>query len=508
MREVTRDQGSLHSGQPYDSEMLSIHHEHFKYIIMKTKILKYILLSFTLITSSCEDMLDITTRSSITGQNFWQNENDFTPYLFGIYSRYRSHMDNMAFGEDRSEMWKQGYNARFTPYWAQSITPANTADWTTYYGTIGHCNLLLEKIETFPFANTQLKDRIKAETYALRAAVYFYISKIWGDVPLVLKAVVDEHEPLYARTPVNDIFVQINDDISKSLALFPEEGFVDKYRFSKPAVYALLADVKMWSGKVLGGGATDLNAAISAITELQKSGVALLTSAYGNVFDSRKNNEVIFSLYLNRSEYTSGQYINAFLRFDTSAGADNAADLPMSLIGQQAYTLSADALALFKYQADKRIPRTYVPEIMLGVVKNYWPNKFIGTKYADDRIPDSDIIVYRYADMLLLKAEAYAALNQIENARTNLNLVRKRAGIPDFTATDKALVEKEILDERGRELFHEIKRWWDLVRAHRSGVVDIYQYIPNLRGKTTPVYWAVHTNVLAKNDKLVQTEGY
>ena len=475
---------------------------------MRTKILKYSLVLFALSIISCDKILDVTIRSSITGQNYWQNEGDFNPYMTGIYARYRSHMDDMSMGEDRSELWKQGYNARFSSYWAQSITPGNTVDWTSYYGTIGHCNLLLEKIESFPFNSTVNKNRIKAEAYAMRATIYFYLAKIWGDVPLVLKSVENENEPLYPRSPVVEVFTQINADITAALGLFPETDFVDKYRFSKPSVYALLADVKMWSGKVLGGGATDLNAAIAAITEIEKSTAALMTT-YASIFDSRKNSEIIFSLYLNRSEFTSGAYTNAFLRFDTSSGADNALDLPMSLVGQQAYCLSTDALALFaKYPTDKRIARTYIPEIMKGVIKNYWPNKFTGTKYADDRIPDSDFIIYRLSDMLLLKAEAYAALGQIDNALTYLNKVKTRAGIAVYTETNKALVEKEILDERGRELFHENKRWWDLVRAHKSGVVDIYQFIPNLKGKTTPIYWAIHTNVLAKNSKLVQTTGY
>lgn len=475
---------------------------------MKSKLLKYSLIILTLFTISCEDLLDVTIRSSITGENFWQSENDFNPYVTGIYSRFRSHMDNFSYTEDRSEMWKQGYNARFSDYWAQKITPTNTGDWTGYYGTIGHCNLLLEKIEPWNFSNIANKNRLMAEAYALRAATYFLLAKIWGDVPLVLKSVIDENEPLYERSPVAKVFEQINADIEKSLTLFPEAGYVDKYRFSKPAVNALKADVKMWTAKVLGGGAADLNAAIAAITEIETSGVALQAS-YASVFDSRKNNEIIMSVYLNRSEYTSGNYTNCFLRFDTSGSADNASELPMSLIGQQAYCLSTDAMSMFlKNPTDKRIARTYIAEIMKGVTKNYWPNKFIGTKYSDDRIPDSDIIIYRLSDMLLLKAEAYAALGQIDNALTNLNKVRTRAGIPSFTETDKALVEKEILDERGRELFSEMKRWWDLVRAHKSGVVDIYQYIPNLKGKTTPIYWAVHVNIMAKNSKLIQTVGY
>ena len=464
-------------------------------------------MSLMLVPVSCDDILDVDVRSSITGQNFWQSESDFTPFLIGIYARYRSIMSDMDFGEDRSEFWMQGYNARFT-YWSQVIDAGNTRDWTSFYGMIDNCNLLLDKIDEFDFSNPATKDRIKAETYGLRAAMYFYMAKIWGDIPLVLTPTYSENEPLYPRAPVSEVFTQINDDISQALALFPEDGYVDKYRLSKPAVYALLADVKMWTAKVLGGGDADLNAAINAITEVENSGVELLTTEYGDVFDDRKNNEIIFSLYLNRGEFTSGAYNAAFLRFDTSAGADNAEDLPMALAGQQGYALSPEAIALYKWPEDKRIARSYVPEIYDGVVSLYWPNKFIGTRYPDDRIADSDIIIYRLSDMLLLKAEAYAALNQPTEALTYLNRVRDRAGIPDYTETDKALLEREILDERGRELLHELKRWWDLVRAHYSGVIDVYEYVPNLVGKDTPIYWPVHTRVLTLNEKLTQTEGY
>src|SRR5690606_35853382 len=110
--------------------------------------------------------------------------------------------------------------------------------------------------------------------------------------------------------------------------------------------------------------------------------------------------------------------------------------------------------------------------------------------------------------LFLLKAEAFAALGQIDDALLYLNKVRSRANIPAFTAIEKSVVQKEILDERGRELFHEIKRWYDLRRAHALGVVDLYEYLPNLRGKTTPLYWAVNVNMMARNEKLVQTEGY
>lgn len=476
---------------------------------MKIKLIKYSIIIFAITFLSCEDMIDITPRSQITGQVFWKEEGDFAPYLTGIYARYRGHIDYMGFGEDRSEMWSQGYNARFTPYWAHNITEGNTVQWTGYYGTIGHVNLLLEKIQPFEFTNPVLKSRIKAESYAMRAAMYFFLARVWGDVPLVLTSVQDENEPLYPRTPVSQIFEQINRDIEEALELFPEDGYRNKYRWSKPAVYALLADVKMWEATVLEGGSADFTAAIAAIDEVENSGVTLLDN-YRDIFEDSRNDEIIFSFYLDRSEYSSGQYNHALLRYDTSAAADNADTLPLALAGQQGYCISSRGLELIEayYPYDKRIHVTRVPEIFGGVVQNYWPYKFIGTQYADTRIADSDIILYRLSDLLLLKAEAYAALEQPQNALLYLNMVRERSAVPEYTETNKALIQKEILDERGRELFHEIKRWYDLRRAHAMGVIDVYEYIPNLMGKTTPLYWAVHVNMLARNEKLVQTTGY
>ena len=476
---------------------------------MKIKLIKYSMIIFAITFLSCEDMIEINPKSQITGQVFWEEEGDFAPYLTGIYARYRGHIDYMGFGEDRSEMWIQGYNARFTPYWAHNITEGNTVQWTGYYGTIGHVNLLLEKIQPFEFANPVLKSRIEAESYAMRAAMYFFLARVWGDVPLVLTSVQDENEPLYPRTPVSQIFEQINRDIEEALALFPEDGYRNKYRWSKPAVYALLADVKMWEATVLEGGSADFTAAIAAMDEVENSGVTLLGN-YRDIFEDSRNDEIIFSFYLDRSEYSSGNYNNALLRYDTSAAADNADSLPLALAGQQAYCISPRGLELIEayYPDDKRVHVTRVPEIFSGVVQNFWPFKFIGTQYADTRIADSDIILYRLSDLLLLKAEAYAALEQPQNALLYLNMVRERSAVPEYTVTDKALLQKEILDERGRELFHEIKRWYDLRRAHAIGVIDVYDYIPNLQGRTTPLYWPVHVNMLARNEKLVQTPGY
>ena len=78
--------------------------------------------------------------------------------------------------------------------------------------------------------------------------------------------------------------------------------------------------------------------------------------------------------------------------------------------------------------------------------------------------------------MYLFKAEAYAALNQTPQAIIELNRVRDRAKIGTYSgSTNKIAVEKEILNERARELYRERKRWPDLLRFHYGGTIDVYQ---------------------------------
>ena len=136
-------------------------------------------------------------------------------------------------------------------------------------------------------------------------------------------------------------------------------------------------------------------------------------------------------------------------------------------------------------------------------------NKFRGEVFDGVRQYTDDIVVYRWADMLLLRAEAYAAKNEIPMALDALNEVRNRAKIGDYTGPlDQTSVNLAILDERGRELFLELKRWWDLRRFHAGGTIDVYTFVPNLVGKNTPLYWPVSQNVIALNPKVEQTPGY
>lgn len=487
-----------------------------------------------LITAGCKKILEVTPESSITEEIYFKNEGDFEPYVTGIYTHMRGLANNITYGTERSEELVAASNSRFGVAWSQIITPSsgavnynenipNNTNPTTnnWYRGIGHCNLLLERIADFPFSSPDIKKRIVAETFCLRAYLYFHLTRVIGDAPLILQAVTDENVPLLARSPAVDVMKQIQSDLDTAIATFKSinnfsaRTYPSKYRFAYGSAQAMKADAKLWSAKVNGTGTADFNDAIAAITEVEASGVTL-NADFKNVTTVRAaaNPEIILAAFFQRDETSVGANygLNALPFLPIVQGALNLDSLPYaqtSANGQGAYQISPRSRALFTTATDKRIPYTWVTERQSTGPKISWITKYPGTRYADDRISDNDIIIYRLADVFLMKAEAYAGLNNTALAIDYLNRVRARAGISNYTgASTRAAVEREILDERGRELFFENKRWFDLVRFHKGGTINVYTYVPNLMGKTTPLFWPLNTTVLANNSKITQTEGY
>lgn len=472
-----------------------------------------------LLTVGCKKMLEVTPESQITEQVYFRSESDFDPFVNGNYNLIRDLVGATAalqYGTERSEELINGINSRLnTAAWQQTLSPVNGGfNYNNYYKAIGNCNLLLEKIEPFAFNNAPLKDRLKAETLAQRAFLYFQLVRIIGDTPLMLQAITDENVPLLPRSKAADVLKQIFADIDRASTLYADKGIGSKYRFSYPAAQALKAEAKLWSAKVAGGGQADFDAAITAVQEVEKSNATLLPD-FRAVTTTRANAEVILAAYYHRDEKSPNYGLNAlpFLPGGVE-GATNLDSIPYaktSVNGQGGYQISQKSKDLFAglTATDKRIANTFIIEHRAGVQRYSWINKYPGNIYPDDRISDNDIILYRLADIYLIAAEAYAGLNTTFPAITYLNKVRGRAGNGVYTgATDKASVELEIFKERGRELFFENKRWYDIVRFHTAGTINAYTYVPNLVGKTIPLFWPLSTAVLAANPNLIQTTGY
>lgn len=490
---------------------------------MKHLFLNILMIIFSAsIFSGCTGILEVDPQSSITDQVFFKNESDFEPNVAGIYSIVRGLANNVTYGMERGEELISASNSRFTVAWSHNLSPSSGAlNYAEWYRGIGHCNLLLDKIQGFSFSSDpDLKKKILAETYALRAFFYFHLIRIIGDAPLMLQAVVDENVPLLPRSPAADVMKQIQLDLDAAIenftgmSDFSKSRYPSKYRFAYGSVLALKADALLWSAKVLGGGNADLEGVVETITEIETTGVSLVDS-FRDVTGLRasENREVLMAAYYHRDEVPGGNYAKNALPFlpivDGALNIDSIPYVEASGNGQGAYQISPLSKSLFTNTADKRIASTWILEMQPDGPKVSWITKYPGSVYPDDRIADNDLILYRLADIYLMKAEAYAGLSDIPNSVKYLDFVRNRALTGDYTGSMvKADVEKEILNERGRELFFENKRWFDLVRFHIAGTIDVYTYVPNLAGKTTPLFWPVNTTVLANNPNIIQTDGY
>lgn len=477
------------------------------------KIISIIVASLFAVTG-CDKLLDVDIVSDITSGSYWQGEGDVTGYMNGIYFDLRDMM-NATYGhrEDRSDAFFPGLEGSVSNAWAQNLTDANAPSWGSYYTLNHHCNLVIKYgPQTEP--NTRNINRAIASAYLIRAYNYFMLIRAWGDVPIVLEPTESDDTPLPSRSPAASVMTQILSDLDEAIKLFPEDGYVDKNQVSKPLAYAVKVDALLWKYKVLKGTEQDLNDAIDAADKVLASGAKMLTN-FADVFatDKKKNEEIIFSLYFKRDE-KSDHYGSRLKPRDLFVNnAKNKADI--------AYALTQSARSV--YQPSDAIKNIYVSTndtrkaaSIITAIDNSnniigdFDNKFKGVYYEGvDRYYEDDLILYRAAEMTLFKAEALAALNRLPEAVAELQKIRDRANTGIYSgATDKQSIEKEILDERFREFWLEQRRWPDLVRFHYGGTINVYTVVPNLVGKSVPLYLPIPQTEIDLNHNLAQTEGY
>ncbi len=277
-----------------------------------------------IIFSSCTKMLEVDPQSNITEEVFYKNEGDFEPNLAGIYTIMRSLANNVTYGTERGEELISASNSRFGVAWSHNLSAASGAiNYSEWYRAIGHCNLLLLKINDFSFSsNPDLKKKILGETYALRAYFYFNLLRVIGDAPLMLEAVVNENVPLLPRSKDTEVMQQIKTDLDaaieqfSSVSQFSKTSYPSKYRFAYGSAQALKADACLWAAKVLGGGQAEYEAALTALNETTQTGLTL-NNDFKNVTGNRasNNNEVLLAAYYHRDETPGGNYSKNALPF-------------------------------------------------------------------------------------------------------------------------------------------------------------------------------------------------
>ena len=400
--------------------------------------------AFSAFQMSCKkSFLDQTDPTRILVNNYYNDSAKIATAVNAAYASLRPIYNKIfPFAEvssDNSYSISDGSGNGDFEYF--TITSANStleAEWTYLYQSIALCNVVLENLDSIDM-NASVKSRWKSEVKFIRALDYFNLVRIWGDVPLVTTQILSISDAYqYGRIPVSTVYAQIEKDLSDADA---DANLPVKYtstndlgRVTKPAVKGLLAKVYLTENKY-NDAASKLFDYISSYDGSASS----LQTTYSNIFlvTNEMNAEIVFAVrYASSNTPSTGSYFTSqFPQYNMRR---------QDLID----TLKANGAA------DKRIAVT---------------NKYSDVSgYLD---ANCDWIVLRYADILLMYAEA---LNEQSVANTAIavpyvNRVRNRAGLTNLpTSLTQSQLRYYIEHERRVELNFEGHRWFDLVRTGRA----------------------------------------
>ncbi|MDR2913762.1 MAG: RagB/SusD family nutrient uptake outer membrane protein [Tannerella sp.] len=426
--------------------------------------------------------------------------------------------------------------------------------WEYLYKVIILSNKSIERIEKFQETHTdsELPGYI-AEVRAMRAMYYYYLMDMFGRVPLVLSSSIPMKEVVqYERKDIFDFVVDELQEVAPLLASARSNQPGTYYgRITRPVVYFLLAKLalnaevytdNLWTDDVRPDGkyiyleveGQPLNAwqaviyYCDRITELGYRLEADYASNFAVFNEGSVEN--IFTIPMNKTMYTNQmQYLFRSRHYNHAAA--------YGLGGENGSSATVEALQVFGYDTDSVDPRfglcyfagtvydlkgqvvklddgtilEYMPwEVALDIsatpyektagarMKKYELDK-TGTK--DGKLMENDIVLFRYADVLLMKSEA--KVRNGENGDAELNLVRSRAGVPDRDATPENL-----LAERQLEFAWEGWRRQDLVRFGKF--TRAYSSRPQLPGEENgyTTVFPIPEKVRLMNSNLEQNPGY
>jgi len=487
---------------------------------MKRNIKYSLILLAVLAQVSCNNWLELEPPSGLTREEFWQTKEDVEAMLSGAYSTMAK-MDNLFFlyGEIRADMvigdTNQGDDQKKMAQ--NNIYPDNgMANWSKFYQVINYCNeiiknapLVQEKDNTF--TDYQLKGWM-AEAYFLRSLSYFYLVRIFKDVPLILEPSETDDTDFYI--PKSDeavVLAQITKDLEENRNFAIADGYPtlaeNKGRASKAAFDALLADIALWN--------FDYNKVLEHVARIEANKEIVLMPS-GKWFEL----------------YYPGNALESIFEFQFDMGRNQSNQL-YGLTNRNSYNYDPSQTAL------EMFARLYAKELVRGEdasIKRYGDDDYIIWKYVGSA-PDGNTIrtgtlqnsanwiVYRLADVLLMKAEALSQLNSYGEALEIINLIRDRASVGAIGLPNSATAyEDAILEERALELAFEGKRWFDLLRmgrrnnyARKEKLIEvIVRNVPSTQKRilavklTNPLGWymPVHEDELERNKNLVQNPYY
>ena len=491
----------------------------FKYI--SKQILLLLLVQQALFSSCKKSFIDITDPTRIATADYYNDSTSIAAAvvaaysgLTDVYGRSGSSRGIWPFAEvasDNSTAVVDGVGVG--DFELFTYTSANTllqGSWVAAYKCIARCNLVLARAPDVKMA-AATKSRYLAEVKFIRALTYFNAVRIWGDVPLVTKEIQTVAEAYtYGRTIKDSVYQQIIQDLTEAEALLPVKytSATDLGRVTQGAAKGILAKVYLTL--------QNYPLAVAKLNEfiaLYDNTTYSLQTGYANIFSTTNelNAEIIFAVRYTKGGFGTGSpFTNYFAPNAAVSGGIGNAGQYNTVRKDLADTFLANGASDARYAASIGL---YTPNNV------YYTKKYTDVPAADGDA-DCDWIVLRYADVLLMYAEA---LNEQSNtnaatATPYLNRVRTRAGLTglDPLVQTQAGLRQAIEKERRLELNMEGHRWFDLVRTGRAITVMNNHFTKyQIKNGSTVVQIDSHNllfpvplSEINTNPALTQNQGY
>ncbi|MDF1572873.1 MAG: RagB/SusD family nutrient uptake outer membrane protein [Bacteroidales bacterium] len=452
-----------------------------------------ILIILVLPVAACEDFLDIKPQGQLTQEVFPTTEADAILATNAVYTTLRQwhyHSGGYPILDIMSDDAHKGSNPNdqlptLGPY--ETFDYTATQDgldrwWSTLYEGIKRSNTVIEKVPQIDMT-ASLRDRLVGEAQFVRALLYFDLVRAWSAVPLVTTT----EPPLkLQRTPADSIYQFIVDDLLDAIDVLPlksEYNDNNLGRATKGAAQALLAKVYLFMEDFE-------NAEFYALEVIDSEEYGLEpVFANANGPDGEQGTESVFEVGAiavagggsGGNQYANTQGVRGTpnrgwgfnrpsldLQNSFEAG-DPRLDATVIFLGEviDGIEILGDGTTPDEIEDDQG----NVIEIECYNQKVWIPGLSTDTQFGHNRR------IIRYADVLLMAAEALNENDKPGPARQYLNRVRERARegnagiLPDITETDKDLLRDMIIEERRHELAMEGHRFWDLVRTGKAAEV-------------------------------------
>lgn len=442
------------------------------------------LLVLSITQTGCDKFLTVDPPYTQDVENFFQTPEDYDRALTGAYDMLQASFLTLWLGEiasDNSIAGGESVNDSPGLHQIDAMNHGgvnnelrNVLRWN--YTGVTRANYILENQDNIEFPG---KAHILAETKFLRAYYYFELVKYFGDVPLIVDRRIGIDEALQIpRSSKADVYAQIEQDLIDAVAVLNPVAS-QKGRATKGAAQAFLGKVYLYQNKFTEAAAT--------FDEVIASGSYSLIPNYNDLFTvaNENNSETVFDVQYTGLEGGSyGCLIclegNAAVGFQGIRqyngpvyGDGNSYNLPTQELYDAFSSIdprrNATILDIDAFIATQPNPASITYAVGAGGHTGYYNNKYI-KRQGEIGLPDNDLTspvnyrVMRYADVMLMAAEAHYQLGNTSTAQQLINQIRARAGVPGINVNSIDVIYKE----RRYELSGEGLRFFDLVRTGQA----------------------------------------